>query len=127
MAEPSASFNKVLSSFKTSDCKETLELSQAELKQVIDEIEQLQPMNVTLDIDYETDIEKPRKDNVQALQLTMVDQKVINALTETRSTMRSYICGATPKMFNDIDKLPSPTEENYKYGLFPTPQVDSML
>ena len=85
--------------------KETSELSQAELKRVNNEIKQLQPMNVTLDIDYEMDIEKPRKDNVQVsydLQLTMVDQKVINALTETKSTMRCYICGATPKMFNDI-------------------------
>ena len=38
-------------------------------------------MNVTLDIDYEMDIEKPRKDNVQVtydFQPTMVDQKVIN-------------------------------------------------
>ena len=82
--------------------KETSELSQAEqLKRVNDEIKELQPMNVTLEIDYEMDIEKPKKDNVQViynLQLTMVDQKVINALTETKSTMRCYICGATPKI-----------------------------
>ena len=79
-------------------------------------------MNVTLDIDYEMDAATPRKDNIKVsydLQLTMVDQKVINALTETASSMRCYICKATPKMFNDIENLPPPSEENYKYGLSP--------
>lgn len=102
--------------------KETSELSQAEDRRISDEIQQLQPMTVTLDIDYELDAANPRQDNMEVtydLQLTMVDQKVLNALTETKSSMRCYICGATPKMFNDIDQLPSPTEENYKYGLSP--------
>ena len=78
-------------------------------------------INITLDIDYEMDAASPRKDNVKVtydLELTKVDQKVINALTETASTMRCYICKATPKMFNKIQSLPRPAnEQNYKYGL----------
>ena len=49
----------------------------------------------------------------------MVDQKVLNALTETKSSMRCYICGATPKDFNDLDKLSAPNEDSYDYGLSP--------
>ena len=100
--------------------KETTELSQREH---IEEIDQLNPINITLDIDYKMDAASPRKDNVKVtydLALTMVDQKVINALTETASTMRCYICKATPKMFNNIQSLPRPANEpNYKYGFCP--------
>ena len=102
--------------------QETTELSQEEYHRISEEIQQLHPMDVTLDIDYEMDAANPRKDNMQVtydLQLTMVDQKVINALTETKSSMRCYICGATPKLFNNIDNLPGATEENFKYGLSP--------
>ena len=49
----------------------------------------------------------------------MVDQKVINAITKTSSTMRCYICGATPKDFNNIHHLPQPVPDRYKFGLCP--------
>ena len=76
--------------------KETTELSQREHERILEEIDQLNPINITLDIDYEMDAASPRKDNVKVtydLALTMVDQKVINPLTETAR----YICKATPK------------------------------
>ena len=100
--------------------KETTELSQAETNNISDEIKQLKPLNVTLDIDYEMESDQNRRDDIQIsydLQLTMVDQKVINSLTETKSSMRCYVCGATPKQFNNLPELPSPSEETYKYGL----------
>ncbi|CAH1986018.1 unnamed protein product [Acanthoscelides obtectus] len=37
-----------------------------------------------------------------AMAFTMVDEKVCNAATQTASTMKCYICGATPKLFNDL-------------------------
>ena len=81
--------------------KETTELSQREHERVLEEIDQLNPINLRLIyIDYEMDAASPRRDNVKVtydLALTMVDQKVINALTETSLTMRCYICKATPK------------------------------
>lgn len=33
---------------------------------------------------------------------TMIDAKVCNAATQTTSTMRCYICGATSKEFNNL-------------------------
>lgn len=102
--------------------KETTELSQKENRLIGDEINSLQPMDVTLDISYEVEADLNRKADLQVtydLHLTMVDQKVINALTETKSSMRCYICGATPKQFNNIEELPSTDEEYYKYGLSP--------
>ena len=35
----------------------------------------------------------------------MVDGKVCNALTETTSTMKFFVCGATSKEFNNIEKM----------------------
>lgn len=53
------------------------------------------------------------------LIFAMVDGKVCNALTETTSTMRCYICGATSKQFNKVDKmiLKDIKIENLGYGL----------
>lgn len=34
--------------------------------------------------------------------LTMVDDKVLNAATETRSTISSYICEDTSNLINDL-------------------------
>lgn len=39
------------------------------------------------------------------LKLTMIDAKICNALTDTTSTMRCYICGAASKDFNDLQKM----------------------
>ncbi|KAH9643721.1 hypothetical protein HF086_001831 [Spodoptera exigua] len=36
--------------------------------------------------------------------MTMVDGKVCNAATGTKSTSRCYICGATSKTFNDLNR-----------------------
>jgi len=34
--------------------------------------------------------------------MTMIDGKVCNILTETKSTQACNLCGATPKIMNDI-------------------------
>ena len=53
------------------------------------------------------------------LLLCMVDGKVINALTETSSNMRCYICGATPRHMNDlhyVTQLPT-NKSSLNFGL----------
>ena len=102
--------------------KETTALSQSEYSMIESEISNLTKATINLDIDYELAEDENRNDNVQVtydLHFTMADQKVLNALTETASSMRCYVCGATPKVFNDLDNLPAPKEETYKYGLSP--------
>lgn len=74
-------------------------------------------MDVSLDMTYEVEADLNRIANMKVdyeLHLTMVDQKVINALTmltETKWSMKCYVCGATPKQFiniEDRDTLPRP-------------------
>lgn len=52
------------------------------------------------------------------LVLTMVDGKVCNALTNTKSSQTCFICSATPKILkNPNAMLPPDRVENYSYGL----------
>ena len=39
------------------------------------------------------------------MNLTMVDTKVCNSLTDTTSAMRCYVCNCTSSEFNDIGWL----------------------
>ena len=49
--------------------------------------------------------------------LTMVDGKVCNAATGTKSTMRCYICDATSKDFNNISVSRPVKKESLRFGL----------
>ncbi|KAF2889120.1 hypothetical protein ILUMI_17053 [Ignelater luminosus] len=49
--------------------------------------------------------------------LAMVDAKDCNAATDTKSTMRCYICGATSKEFNDLSKRKDINEDSLQFGL----------
>lgn len=51
------------------------------------------------------------------MKMTMIDGKVCNAATNTTSTSRCYICGATPKDFNDIGKKHEISSEALDFGL----------
>lgn len=48
---------------------------------------------------------------------TVVDGKVCNAATHTKSTMRCYICDATSSEFNDLTKKRACKKENLSFGL----------
>lgn len=50
---------------------------------------------------------------------TMIDGKICNAVTETTSTQKCYMCGATSKMFNNIDTvvLNKVDESKLRFGL----------
>lgn len=53
------------------------------------------------------------------LRRTMLDCKAKNAVTDTKSTLRCFICGATSAAFNDVGNVAAkfPTkEENLAYG-----------
>ena len=51
------------------------------------------------------------------LFLTMIDGKVANALTGTKSTHTCYVCGCTPKQRKNLSEPPPDTTENYAFGL----------
>lgn len=46
----------------------------------------------------------------------MVDGKVCNAETHTKSTMRCYICYATSSEFNDLSKKRACEKEKLSFG-----------
>lgn len=92
--------------------KETTDLTITETNKIKQQIELLQPTKVTLE---NIDINVHYK-----FLLTMVDGKVCNALTGTKSSQRCYICGATPKLMNAINPLVShDIKENYDFGISP--------
>jgi len=49
----------------------------------------------------------------------MIDGKICNALTQTTSTQKCYLCGSTSKDFNDIDRMirSKIVTENLQYGI----------
>lgn len=89
---------------------ETAELSRSVAQNVQAEIDILLPTKVVMEKDC---VVKHK------LVMTMVDGKMINALTDTKSAMRCYICNATSKDFNRIKFCMSKpiTEDNLNYGV----------
>lgn len=74
--------------------KESVDITQEEIEYVENAINCLQHTKCSL--------ESKSYSVKHTMALTMVDAKVCNAATETTSTMRCYICGATSKEFNDL-------------------------
>lgn len=83
--------------------KETTDLTNEEIEYISSKIDQLENSQF---------INDGLSANVKhTLTLTMVDAKVCNAATQTSSTMRCYICGATSKQFNNLNiKMPVDVE-----------------
>lgn len=89
--------------------KETNEFTTTETNRVLEEVSQLLPTTCSVG---ESQISVKH-----TLLLTMTDGKVCNAMTDTRSAQKCYICGATPKMMNgDLSGLES-NVEHYGFGL----------
>ncbi|XP_045509227.1 uncharacterized protein LOC123704774 [Colias croceus] len=51
------------------------------------------------------------------MKMTMIDGKICNAATNTTSTSRCYICGATSKDFNDLSKRNESSPEALDFGI----------
>ncbi|CAH2002924.1 unnamed protein product [Acanthoscelides obtectus] len=62
--------------------------------------------------------DEPSKHLKIDMMLTMLDGSVVNVLSETNSTMKCIICGATPKDMNTLTGINRPPNvDNYRFGL----------
>lgn len=87
--------------------KETVDVINEEVQRIESEISLLTTTNLeNVQIDHQ-------------LFMTMVDGKICNVVTETKSSMRCYICGATPKLMNNLEEVQQrlQKEEYYKFGI----------
>lgn len=91
--------------------KETSDLIVKEYERVQREISQLKPFRMLMG-EHELVIKYD-------LVMTMVDGKIINAITQTTSAQRCYICNATSATFNNIEKMRiRPTNTEYlQFGI----------
>lgn len=96
---------------KIANARETDEYIQKETSVIQEKIDKLVP--------YTTVLHRKKIDVNFELCLTMIDGKVCNALTETTSAQRCFLCGATSKQFNDLDFVLQKdiTKDNYRFGL----------
>ena len=92
-------------------CKETANVSRAENEYWQSQIQTLESHNISL--------RGLRVTITFEMYLTMVDGKVISALTETASSQRCVLCGVTPKDMNDLQLVRqlSPRNEHFQFGL----------
>lgn len=91
--------------------RETAETTKAEVEYVTEQQKNLVP--------YCTFIRGKSMTVTFELSLTMVDGKVCNSLSDNASTQRCYLCKATSKEFNDLDKIVKREviEENLQFGI----------
>lgn len=89
--------------------KESVDLTNSEITYIQDAISKLKDTEINLD---------ERRYNIKhTLFLTMVDAKICNAATNTTSTMKCYVCGASSKTFNDLSNNQAVNEEVLTFGL----------
>ena len=77
--------------------RETAESTREEEKYITDQIQSL--------TSYKTVIDGKEIEISYVLVFSMIDGKVVNSITGTKSTMRCYLCSATSKDFNNIDAM----------------------
>lgn len=90
---------------------ETAELAIRERDYLARQIEMLEPTKL---------VKNGRKICVRYnMLLTMVDGKICSALTETKAAARCYVCKATPKQMNNVDKISNlhVDESAFQFGL----------
>ncbi|CAH1962447.1 unnamed protein product, partial [Acanthoscelides obtectus] len=91
--------------------KENADLVRNTEKEIITKIENLIPIEIKTKDGHSYIIEV-------VLMLTMLDSSVGNVLSETNSTMKCIICGATPKDMNTLAGINRPPNvDNYRFGL----------
>lgn len=89
--------------------KETVDMVRTETENIKNEISNLQP---TKTIVGETEINIHHQ-----LLLTMVDGKICNTLTNTKSAQTCYICGSTPKLMNKEIQNNKIDINSYSFGM----------
>ena len=85
--------------------KESTDITNEEIEYVQSSVNTLQDTEVTLG------------DTLFSVKHTMKPTMVCNAATQTTSTMRCYICGATCKDFNNLTKSREVKPDTLKFGL----------
>lgn len=90
--------------------KESTDITVFETNKLLKDISELLPTICCVDGASEVSVK-------HELVLTMVDGKVCNALTETSSAQKCYICGATPKVMNDETRDFAANQDNLSFGL----------
>lgn len=89
--------------------KETTDVTEEEIRHVKSAISSLVPTEVNI---------AEKKFLIKhTFVLTMVDGKVCNAATGTKSTSRCYICGATSKDFNKLDYTREVNFAAFEFGI----------
>lgn len=91
--------------------KETTEYTLQEVNNMNEQIKNLVPTKI--------DVNGIEAEVCHDFKMTMIDGKVCNAVTGTKSTQSCNVCGASPKNINDIDAvLLRPVNANaLSYGL----------
>ncbi|CAH2106515.1 unnamed protein product [Euphydryas editha] len=89
--------------------KESVDITKDEINYVRDSVKSLKAT--------EMELNGQKFSFSHSLKMTMVDGKVCNAATDTKSTSRCYICGATSKEFNDLSKKNEIHPESLEFGL----------
>ena len=108
---PKPSSPRFCSPIKIEFIRETTASTLRENKYVEDQIAKLVP--------FETIIDGKEVTVTFKLLFTMIDGKVRNTITITKSNMRCYLCGATSSKFNNLEQvrvLPV-DKKNLEYGL----------
>lgn len=89
--------------------KESTDITKEEINYVQNSIKSLN--------NTEVDLHGQKFSFTHNLKMTMVDGKICNAATDTKSTSRCYICGATSKDFNNLNKKYDACPEALEFGL----------
>lgn len=91
--------------------KETADFVREKIGKIQKQIDTLNP--------YEAVIHRKNVQVNYELCLTMIDGKVCNALTETTSAQRCFLCGATTSEFNKLELISQKpiNEDNYRFGV----------
>lgn len=90
--------------------KEISELTKQEIRNIENQIKEIQPTDCTL--------ENKQIVVKHNFQMTMIDRKMFSVVSDSPNQSCS-ICGATPKMMNQLDKIwgLQPDSQLYKYGI----------
>lgn len=108
---PRPSSTRFCRPIKIIHARESTDLVQEETGKIQKQIDALKP--------YEALIHRKNVKVNYELCLTMIDGKVCNALTETTSAQRCFLCGATTSEFNNLELISQKpiNEDNYRFGL----------
>lgn len=78
-------------------CHETTEISIKEKEYIEKQIEELESSSIFID--------EKKLIIKHKMLFTMIDGKVCNAITSTKSAVKCYVYGATSKEFNNLDVM----------------------